>query len=137
MLTVRRVIALACVVVFLGACAWASGWFHPVYQAEAELRVRPRSAMEWMVMGQDPGLAGVDDRLTIAQEAGRRIRSREVITNALRMMNDHPIILAQADPEDFVARQLDVEAIQPGTILLRLTLEQDPTFCADLVNAIV
>ena len=33
MLTVRRVIALVCVVVFLGACAWASGWFHPVYEA--------------------------------------------------------------------------------------------------------
>ena len=137
MLTVRRVIALVCIVVFLGACAWVSGWLHPVYQAEAELRVRPRSAMELMVMGQDPDHAAVDDRLTIAQEAGRQIRSREVITEALRVMKDHPIILAQADPEDFVARRLDVEVIQPGIILVRMSHQQDPTFCADLVNAII
>ena len=78
-------------------------------------------------MGQDPGHAAVDDRLTIAQEAVWQIRSREVITKALRVMKDHPIITEQADPEDFVARQLDVEVMPPGVIFVRLSLEEDPT----------
>ena len=80
MLTIRRAIALVCVLLVLGIFAWVYGWLWPPYEAEAELLVRPRSELELMIAGRSNGvLASADDSWAIAQNVSKLISSHTVI----------------------------------------------------------
>lgn len=137
MITVRRMIALACVVVFVVAGFWGYRWWQAPYEAVAELRVRAKSDVELMIEGSTADPA--DDRWIIAQDASQTIQSRTVLSAALghASIKDHPLIRQQVDQEEFVAQLLTVSMTQPGIILVRVRDRRDPQLCADLANAIV
>lgn len=137
MITVRRMIALACVVLFVVAGFWGYRWWQAPYEAVAELRVRAKSDVELMIEGSTADPA--DDRWIIAQDASQTIQSRTVLSAALghASIKDHPLIRQQVDQEEFVAQLLTVSMTQPGIILVRVRDRRDPQLCADLANAIV
>jgi hypothetical protein len=138
MLTKRRGIVVLCVLVVLLGCAWVYDFFTAPFEAEAELMVQPRSALEVMMDGPLSSRSA-DDQLVIAQSMSQLIRSRAVVSHALSRdsVKNHPIVKAQADPEAFVIDRLQVEVTPPGVIVVRMKVGQDPALCAAIVNAVV
>jgi capsular polysaccharide biosynthesis protein len=138
MLTIRRVMALVCILVLLGAGAWIYGWLRPTYEAQAELRVRPTSELQLATETPNSRVTATDDRWTLAQDMAELVRSHSVITAALRQesIKSHPSISQQEDPVEYVTERLDVVPKRSGLITVRVTTP-DPALCRDLANAIV